>query len=1577
MQSPETYNRKATVAAWVIIAGAAAGLAWSLASGANGHEELPPLGIKLLAPPSLLSDSPAALRVILTDHAKRQPAAGAMVTVRLTNAAATAGYALFQGRTDQAGTVEARFRLPAVAAGRYVLRVEAVQGQNRDELAQEIEVRKAYQVLLATDKPVYQPSQTIHLRALALRRPDLRPVAGELLTFEVRDPKGNKVFKRQVKTSAWGVAWADFVLADEINLGRYEAKASLGDAEATKTVTVDRYVLPKFKVTVETDRPFYLPGQRLAGKVSAQYFFGKPVANGQVKVVAKTFDVAYRELAEVTGTTAQDGTFAFTLDLPRHFVGQPFEQGKAFVQLDVKVTDQAEHAEKITVSRPVAGQELELHAVPESGELVPNLPNRIWVLVSDPTGKPVQARVRLAGATAQPPWQVEWQPQTVITDALGIAELTLTLRLAGEARGAGEPGLPLAPRPAAARKVAPLLVEQAEGGPGTEAGRAVTVHLQARALSGALAEQTLALPAGEGVDGESLLLRLDKAVAKVGEVVNAVVLAAARTGYVYLDVVKDRQTMLTKAAELRAGKASVQLVLEPHLAGTTYLSAYRITRRGNVVRDTQPLLVAPASDLQVQVRADKEVYRPGEPVRLQFEVRSARNEPRVAALGVSVVDESVFALQEMQPGMERVYAYLEKELQKPRYEIHGLELPTVIAQRRPLLEPAQQRAARVTLASAPLPALDFTVKDSYAVRLERAKEKWAQKLQPKVNVVWRALNAYARKHGRPPLVQGAVQALLAEGFLRPADLEDLWGTRMSLAPCSPGQDRLWDFVLVSAGPDRQMDTEDDLVIAPGREGAGFGFPRILGVPVLRGPVEAAGGPPAPMRGPLLKEEAAARGQGPAQPAPGPQPPRVRQFFPETAFFKPDLITDAQGRAAVQFPMPDSITTWRLTALANSAQGELGSRDAPLRCFQDFFVDLDLPVALTQGDEISLPVAVYNYLKDRQTIRLKLVQEPWLALAGEAEQTLELGPSEVAVRYFRLRARELGQHQLTVYAYGSRLSDAIKRTVSVLPDGQLQAISVGGRLSHAVSATLEIPPQAISGASTILIKLYPGIFSQAVEGLDSILQMPFGCFEQTSSVTYPNVLVLDYMRTTRQLTPEIQMKAEGFINQGYQRLLSFEVPGGGFSWFGEAPANQLLTALGLMEFHDMAQVYPIDEAVLARTRQWLLSKQTPEGAWEPDKAFLHPETWGRLQNSKLLPTAYITWALASTGDDSPGTKSGYEYVRAHWQAADDPYQLAVVCNALVSGDQVFNRGDLNAATAEALDKLLSLAQRAEDKMWWESKIVGVTHSSGRAADLEATGLAALALINSGLHGAEASQVLNFLIAAKDPQGTWHSTQATVLALKALLLAQKGGTQKASGSVTVEVNGRQAATLEITPDSADVLRLVDCRPFVRPGTNLIKLTFAGQGSLLYQAVGQYWLPWQTLPRPAQQLLDIAVDYDRTQLAVNDIVTATVRIKNKAAGRTSMVVVDLGVPPGFTVEAGDLAELVDQQVINKFNLTGRQIIVYLEEIPPQHTVTFSYRLRARYPLRAKAPASTAYEYYNPDNRAQAAPTEIVVGQ
>ena len=196
-------------------------------------------------------------------------------------------------------------------------------------------------------------------------------------------------------------------------------------------------------------------------------------------------------------------------------------------------------------------------------------------------------------------------------------------------------------------------------------------------------------------------------------------------------------------------------------------------------------------------------------------------------------------------------------------------------------------------------------------------------------------------------------------------------------------------------------------------------------------------------------------------------------------------------------------------------------------------------------------------------------------------------------------------------------------------------------------------------------------------------MPGGCFEQTSSSTYPNVLALDYMKRTKKFTPEVHAKAEGYIANGYQRLLTFEVPGGGFSWFGHAPANKILTAYGLMEFSDMSKVYDVDSRLISRTQQWLASQQQADGSWKPDTQFINEGATNRYNCDVLRITAYIAWSLENTGYQGAAVERAKEYVESHMDGKLTSYTLAVIANFAADygkdgKDRDFTTGDAAAA-----------------------------------------------------------------------------------------------------------------------------------------------------------------------------------------------------------------------------------------------------------------------------------------------------------
>ena len=317
--------------------------------------------------------------------------------------------------------------------------------------------------------------------------------------------------------------------------------------------------------------------------------------------------------------------------------------------------------------------------------------------------------------------------------------------------------------------------------------------------------------------------------------------------------------------------------------------------------------------------------------------------------------------------------------------------------------------------------------------------------------------------------------------------------------------------------------------------------------------------------------------------------------------------------------------------------------------------------------------------------------------------------------------------------------------------------------------------------------------------------------------------------------------------------------------------------------------------------------------------------------------------------------------------------------------------MHPPTLDALERLAGLARRDGDSVFWSSEVASFMGSKGLTGSIETTALAALAFQRAERYPDLANGALGYLLKEKDSFGTWHNTQATVLSLKALIQSVRGGGENANASVKITLNGGQAHTLQVNPQNFDVVQMVSFED-INPGSdNHLEIQVEGQGSLMYQAAASYYLPWEVLDQypdlaPAQDAVSIDVRYDREQLAVNDTVGVTVTVQlNEKGARADSALVDLGLPPGFTVLSEDLDALVsdtlekgetyDGPAVQRYELTPRQILVYVSNLAEGQPLTFNYRLRARFPLAVRSPASNAYDYYNPSVSGENSPQAIVV--
>jgi hypothetical protein len=188
-----------------------------------------------------------------------------------------------------------------------------------------------------------------------------------------------------------------------------------------------------------------------------------------------------------------------------------------------------------------------------------------------------------------------------------------------------------------------------------------------------------------------------------------------------------------------------------------------------------------------------------------------------------------------------------------------------------------------------------------------------------------------------------------------------------------------------------------------------------------------------------------------------------------------------------------------------------------------------------------------------------------------------------------------------------------------------------------------------------------------------------------------------------------------------------------------------------------------------------------------------------------------------------------------------------------------------------------------------------------------------------------------------------------------------------------------SLALTAENNDLLHQFVFKGIDPAQPHTVQLKFEGSGGLAYQVSGRYFTPWETKSEAEPLSIDIA--YDRTRLAQDDIATATATVRNRLAGTANMVMVDLGIPPGFDLLSEDLQAFEEKTAhdqtgrLEKFSLTATQAILYFNAMAPNQTVTLKFRLRAKYPVRARTFRSQVYEYYDPDVHAVAPPVQLEV--
>ncbi|UCD91825.1 MAG: hypothetical protein JSV43_06200, partial [Methanobacteriota archaeon] len=311
-------------------------------------------------PEKMLTDADNSMLIQTTDR-EGKPLANQHVTVELKDDEGIR--TVFEGNTDETGTILPDFPLDTDSD-----EISLVVRTGSETIVRDILVDSTARIYLSTDKPVYQPGQTIHIRTLVFEGE--RALASTRdVRIEVQAPDGTKIFGKTLEPDEYGISNLDYPLANILPLGTYKIFATVGTETVQKSVLVKLYTLPKFKVDFVGLKSWYTYDEQILAILNCSYFFGKPVV-GEVTLEAKSYLGVWNTIHNSTGPLT-NGEYSFLIEPVGYTVGIPLNEYNGYLELNVTITDEAGHTEQKSRMLSIAQNPLILTLLTESN--VPNV----------------------------------------------------------------------------------------------------------------------------------------------------------------------------------------------------------------------------------------------------------------------------------------------------------------------------------------------------------------------------------------------------------------------------------------------------------------------------------------------------------------------------------------------------------------------------------------------------------------------------------------------------------------------------------------------------------------------------------------------------------------------------------------------------------------------------------------------------------------------------------------------------------------------------------------------------------------------------------------------------------------------------------------------------------------------------------------------------------------------------------------------------------------------------------------------------------------------------------------------------
>lgn len=685
-------------------------------------------------------------------------------------------------------------------------------------------------------------------------------------------------------------------------------------------------------------------------------------------------------------------------------------------------------------------------------------------------------------------------------------------------------------------------------------------------------------------------------------------------------------------------------------------------------------------------------------------------------------------------------------------------------------------------------------------------------------------------------------------------------------------------------------------------------------------------------------------------------PDMRSDFRSTIYWNGHIKVPATGGVRLRFYCPDNITSFRAVAegigdLGNDKGAMAGRGEHVFFTQKPFALSTKIPVELVEGDEWTLPLQLINHSETDITGKLAIALPTNLVPLSQLPQNITVRSGQVRSLPITFRAQVAeGSQRLAIQFDSKGYDDGVSQSIKVIQRGFPASAGIASSQSlDGISIDFsDAVPQSIEAS----LKVYNSVMEELTGGLEGMLRAPYGCFEQTSSITYPNILALQLMEMTGQADPDIRKTALSMIEKGYRRLENFQTAEGGFEWFGHSPGHEVLTAYGLMEFKDMAAVYAgVNPNMVGEAREWLMNRRNGKGGFHHSG-----RTFGTVGAREMLAKdLYVLYGLTESG-----VKHLEQEIAATYEAAMEsglPYQIALAANIQ------YNVGNVNLGQKA----LKSIIDRWNPDQGWahltsnRSAIGG----QGQGVAITTTALSMMAMLKDPHPNlAVLKQMAQNLRTARNPAGYFGNTHSTVLAMRALVAyLEVSGQQSTSGSIRISPSSQPAADFAWKAHDTPVFDMASLTQGMTARQHDFSVSMPSGQFVPYLLT----FNWRTTTpvNSSQCLVTLTADLDRQSAKVGETVRLTAQVAAVNEQAKGMAIAIVSIPAGLSVQPWQLKALMDDEKVDYYEIRQNELIFYFRELNPQVPAVIHLDLKAELAGTFESQASSAYMYYTPEHK------------